>query len=334
MADIDLKSIIEELHKRSFNYHIGDLQKIRKKIKGLQRLPNRNIFSSRSTFDDYAFHYGGRTELQFNIGEDDGEFRHGVAFSLETSRTLPDIKVLIPKIKLFNDYLGRYQNNFSNMRMWHYNQYDSRSTDYMPSSIPHEIVDRNYFIFLGKHYPFDQIDYDLILSDFDRLLPLYIYIESDGHMQAISTATIEPFIFKPGHSIKKSSTSVTLFQKELDIDLRHNDLQEALYQKLVMEYGERNVREECPTGTGSRIDIVVRSENDFWFYEIKTALSPRACIREALGQLLEYAFWPGTQVANCLVIAGEPALDDEGAKYLNTLREHFSLPIKYEQIIL
>jgi hypothetical protein len=43
---------------------------------------------------------------------------------------------------------------------------------------------------------------------------------------------------------------------------------------------------------GTVIDVVVKMKNEYWFYEIKTALTPRACLREATGQLLEYGFGP------------------------------------------
>jgi hypothetical protein len=47
--------------------------------------------------------------------------------------------------------------------------------------------------------------------------------------------------------------------------------------------------------------------------------------------LLEYSHWPGAQVAEKLVIVGEPDLDTESERYLITLRERFSLPIEYQQ---
>jgi len=60
--------------------------------------------------------------------------------------------------------------------------------------------------------------------------------------------------------------------------------------------------------------------------------SPRACIREAIGQLLEYAFWPGAQEAIHLTVAGESPLDPDGDDYLRQLRDRFGLPIDYQQI--
>ena len=190
------------------------------------------------------------------------------------------------------------------------------------------------FVFLGKCQPIDQIDHERILRDFDRLLPLYRYVESGGEVQPISAPTESEFVFRSGRSIKALSTIATHVQKQLDITLRHNELQEALHSRLVSEFGVDNVKRELPSGVGTFIDVGVRRPNGYWFYEIKTAHSPRACIREAIGQLLEYAFWPGAQEATRLVVVGETACDHDGQEYLRSLKERFSLPIDYEQIVL
>lgn len=71
-------------------------------------------------------------------------------------------------------------------------------------------------------------------------------------------------------------------------------------------------------------------KNEYWFYEIKTALTPRACLREAIGQLLEYGFWPGGQEPARFIVVGESPIDDNGQEYLRRLRKRFSLPIEYE----
>ena len=95
-----MTELTEELNRRAERHPIGRLQEIRQKFKKLARPRTRQLFTSQTTAEDYAFHDGGRTELQFNIGLeaiDGGEYlRHGVAFSLEPSRTLPDIGPLVP----------------------------------------------------------------------------------------------------------------------------------------------------------------------------------------------------------------------------------------------
>jgi len=313
-------------------------------MKQMKRLATQNIFSSRSVFKDYAYHAGGRTEIQFNIGierfNDIEELRHGVAFSLETSKSYPDIvEKLTPKIRLFNDFIQLYSNMYADMRMWHYTwgrkkEEAKRSPDYMPTIISHKLVTNHVFIFLGKRQPCERINYELILGDFDRLLPLYNYIESEGCLPPVSSIGTDSFEFRPGCTVKAAYTAATQSQREIDINLRHNVLQQTLYQHLANEHGADNVRTEQPSGVGTMVDVVVRIGAEYWFYEIKTFQSPRACIREALGQLLEYSFWPGAQRASRLIVVGETSLDDEGKRYLQTLKERFSLPIEYEQIVV
>jgi hypothetical protein len=112
-------------------------------------------------------------------------------------------------------------------------------------------------------------------------------------------------------------------------------LHAALTRSLIAAYEADNVADEHPSGFGTKIDVVVRhGQDEFWYYEIKTATSPRACLREALGQVLEYAYWPGAQEPSRLIVCGESRLDDEGAAYLRRLNERFRLPIAYEHIAM
>ena len=97
-------------------------------------------------------------------------------------------------------------------------------------------------------------------------------------------------------------------------------------------YGKENVGDEQQSGVGTKVDVVVRRRKGYWFYEIKTANSPRICLRQAIGQLLEYAFWPPTKEVARLIVVGQSAIDKDGREYLRRLNERFSLPIEYEQI--
>jgi hypothetical protein len=187
------------------------------------------------------------------------------------------------------------------------------------------------FVFLGNRQPAKTIDYEKILYDFDRLLPLYSYVESRGATAPLPLAKTG-FSFKAGHAKKVKTAKAMLREQELDLDLRHNLLQEALYQRLALNHGKDNVGTEQLSGVGTLIDIVVKLKNDYWFYEIKTALTPRACLREAIGQLLEYGFWPGAQEPTRFIVVGESLIDKEGQEYLHRLRERFSLPLDCETI--
>jgi hypothetical protein len=332
----DLHAIVEEINSRARDHEIGSLQDIRTGLKQLARKPGHAIFSPQTTKPEWAFHHGGRAELQFNVGfenvTDGRRFRHGIAFSFEANQTLPSpIEVLTPKMRLFNDFMELNAGIFRDLRMWHYES-RTRSAEYMPGPIPWERAKVGVFVFLGRRQQVDTIDYDLVVSDMDRLLPLYRYVESGGASPPVPMRSGASFVFRAGCSLKPSSAVATLVQRQLDVALRHNELQESLHRKLVGLHGAENVATENPSGTGTRVDVVVRQGTEYWFYEIKTALSPRACIREAVGQLLEYAFWPGGQAAFRLIVVGETAIDAEGEDYLRRLRKEFSLPIEYEQI--
>lgn len=113
---------------------------------------------------------------------------------------------------------------------------------------------------------------------------------------------------------------------------KHEKIKYHLRKRKIKEHGEDNVKREVPSGNGQFIDLVVRKDSKYWFYEIKTQDNDRLCIREAIGQLLEYSYWPGCEVAERLIVAGEPKLTKDGEVYLKALREKLRIPVYYEQV--
>lgn len=65
-------------------------------------------------------------------------------------------------------------------------------------------------------------------------------------------------------------------------------------------------------------------------YEIKTYNAKR-CIREAIGQLLEYNHYPSKISSDIMYVVGEEPLDKEDKQYLSFLRSNYNLPIWYRQ---
>jgi hypothetical protein len=334
---LSLQEVVTRLNTLAPDHDIGTLPQWRKERHGLTRLPSNTLFFS--TVDperDWAFHAGGLTELQFNVGfEDiDGErmFRHGVAFSLQPTREIPDIAPLIPKIERFNEYLRVYPNAFEGLSMWHWHM-DRRSENYGVGLIPGELITRDTFIFLGMQQPADAIDVDWILEDFDRLLPLYQYVE--GKLEQSfpkQNDTTRTFTWTPGN---KARTPRTLYNREaltVDKALRHNQVQAALFEYLQSIHGA-NASGEQDFGNGTRVDVATRDGDGtkYVYYELKTGLSARSCIRDAIGQLLEYSYWPGAQQAHRLVIVAEAPYDDEAKAYLEKLQKDFLLPIEYRR---
>jgi hypothetical protein len=331
---MQVSEIAEEINARSANYRMGSFQSLRKELKGLSGVPSYKIFTNQTIHEEWAFHLGGRKELQFNIGLERRNkvlcFRYGVAFSLETSRTLPDIGILLPKIERFNDYVREAAPEFSDMQMWHWYR-NERSDDYAIREIPSEFFKPGYFIFLGKLTSFANIDVDDVLKDFDRLLNMYEYVEGGDTIRTIAPETDSGFQFRPGCSLKKSTSTRRRPERRLNIRLRHNDIQYALYEHLLSRHGDGNVGAEVPAGGGKKIDVVVKNGDSFVFYEVKTSSCIQTCIREALSQLLEYSFWPDTEIANKLIIVTENDSTKEAMKYLAKLRDRFGLPVYHQR---
>ena len=138
----------------------------------------------------------------------------------------------------------------------------------------------------------------------------------------------QDFIFKAGYR-KKSITSTAHYGKrEIDIDRFHERMQMGIYKELVKMFGIKNVGTDQLVGL-NRIDIVAKNKNDYIFYELKTHNSIKMCIREALGQLLEYAFFPDKCYAKNIVIISQNRITAEAKTYLRSLRERLKIPVYY-----
>lgn len=326
---VTIADIAYELNRRAEEFEIGRLQDIRVGLRGLRRRPVKSLFNDQTILEDYAYHVGGRGELQFNIGyEEPGQFRFGVAFSFEPSQTLPTPEPLYESVRRFNDFFRANPGAYSDLSMWH-DAYGVRSPSLSPPQIPGELLDAQAFVFLGMVVASEEINFDQILELFDRLLPLYIEVESRGNSSL--PAMDAEFEIKPGCPPRPDQTTATPAQGVIDVSLRHNLLQQRLVADLQDAHGYHNVGVEQGPGR-ARIDVVVKATDGWWFYEIKTAATARGCIREAIGQLLDYSYWPGRIPPTRLIVIGEPPLDTDAEAYLKVLLQRFDIPLSYEQL--
>lgn len=99
---------VERVNEDLFEMGIN-LQEYRKKFHNLERKAGSALFDlkkPKKEGKDYTFHYGGRRELQFNIGLEGAKkdiLRYGVAIDLSPGQDIPDpIGTLSPVIEAFN----------------------------------------------------------------------------------------------------------------------------------------------------------------------------------------------------------------------------------------
>ena len=158
--------------------------------------------------------------------------------------------------------------------------------------------------------------YQLMEVDNADLQPLPADLNRDG------TADLPD---DSGGTIKKPSRPVP-------VDLQEKRLQKRLMELLQERFGKANVRREGGFGPAP-FDLVVRNGQWTVLIEIKAYSDARRAIREALGQILEYAFfYPKTsnraKNVNLFIVAPAP-MNEEVANYMNLLQTRFAIPVRY-----
>jgi hypothetical protein len=157
-----------------------------------------------------------------------------------------------------------------------------------------------------------------VTSRIARYHPLNWMAEAPKETKSVATR-------KQGNTKKKSEEERT--RSAIDSTTyspRHDKLQNALDTFLRSLYGQKSVRYETDF-----VDIQLHRGKDVTYFEIKMALTAKGCIRDALGQLLEYNMYPGKQRASEMVVVGEPVATPHDSAYLSYLRKRFGIPVRY-----
>ena len=336
-----LGPIIDRIEKLASGRPFGQLPQLRKGLKPTAQA-HRHIFYFVRSLDasrtewDYAFHCGGRRELQFNVGLEDARrtLRYGVAFSFQGSRNLTDLGVLRRSVGRFNLFVRKNPAYLSRFSMWTHESGRDRSERGTVRPIGNELFRWGVFVFVGSVQPakMRSIDYERILDDLDWLMPLYEYVEGKGRELPVKQLQ-SGFQFRPGCSIGALSAKAVLPEREVKIELRQKKIQIALHSYLAVQFGKENVSVEQRIPNRS-VDLAVLQGHELWYYEVKIAPSVKQSIREALGQLLEYSYWPGMKEANRLIVVGEEAPSAESRRYVSLLRKRFKIPVEYQRFNL
>jgi len=145
-------------------------------------------------------------------------------------------------------------------------------------------------------------------EDVDVLWQLY-----RSHQAILKEGETSNFLIQQkGTTLKDIKESIALIgAKEVVITKKHNILQQQIYEQFVAQFGEENVLME-----ENNIDLRVEHLDTVDFYEVKIASSAMYCIREALGQLLEYAYKYDTAKRKRLFIIGNHEQDESVLEYV------------------
>lgn len=164
----------------------------------------------------------------------------------------------------------------------------------------------------------------------------------DETMRALGVGGVPPAWGSPPPSeeeLAERRRSYLTEAREIDPADDHYKMSMALWRQLRQLCGEANVAVESPTGYRTRMDLEVRNpkNDERIIFELKSGSGPNAlrpAIREALGQLLEYAYWPDKPVkVRALVIAtpGEPS--DASKQFLARITLPDGAKMAYLQVL-
>lgn len=184
----DLATIVTELNGRLEGTSLGEFYSRRKAIKPGSRIWQGGLFrqpyDAGKPLEGYAIHQGGRQEIQYNVGFEEGPvFRYGLAFSLEPSQALPDpVGSLQPSIDAFNALAAELSATFEQLRMWAYVDGEKTAVQGV-RPIPPGWVTSGNFIFIGveESVADEQVSgamLDRAASVLNGLLPFYERVES------------------------------------------------------------------------------------------------------------------------------------------------------------
>ena len=162
-------------------------------------------------------------------------------------------------------------------------------------------------------------------SLFEELENQIDFIDDEEKLLELSDSGRERGSKKPRTVIRSAGS----YQSEQD----HIKISELLEKHLETLASDRDLI-IAERGLGNKaIDMVWETDDKFIFYEIKTYSNISYCIRQAVGQLLEYAYYrrPEVQKEYKLIICSPHESTQAVEEYMHLLRDRFGLKIYYQQ---
>ncbi|MCH2057561.1 MAG: hypothetical protein MK214_13330 [Thalassotalea sp.] len=105
---------------------------------------------------------------------------------------------------------------------------------------------------------------------------------------------------------------------------KHSEMQNKLVDYLRNKYRSARIEME-----ENNIDVVMETGKEFTLFEVKSSQSPVYCIREALGQVLSYAYKCNTRKTKRIVVVGVSKPTEQERNFISYLCDHISIPFSY-----
>ena len=146
----------------------------------------------------------------------------------------------------------------------------------------------------------------------DKTGELEFELDDEGNIETLDTSLI----------VKTTKAG------EILVDPLHKKIQNAVVELLKDQYVHLYLEKGSDGSVKQKVDIkgLLKDSEEWHYFEVKT-FSAKRSIREALGQILEYAHYPSTKRAKKLFIIGPEKPDDKDKAYMQMLRDTYKIPI-------
>ncbi len=151
------------------------------------------------------------------------------------------------------------------------------------------------------------------------------HVDFDVWKRKVESLIVSPKRSCPG-VLKKSEAivSYSVDEQEHSYEPVHNIMQNGLKKWLELSGSYSDVVLE-----ENNIDVkATKNTGEVYLFEVKTT-SPKMCIRQALGQILEYAHFKQSKPFQKLYIVGPDIPNKEEKAYMQLLRDMYHIPVWY-----
>lgn len=167
-------------------------------------------------------------------------------------------------------------------------------------------------------------------NKFNRFQPYII----DDELEALISSAYNPkinFVFTNGEAISKGRYKKVTVANEALVVRTHTDITKDLskYLKKEVNIEKENISIEKTRVGNTIVDVAVKEGNQYSFFEVKTNSKASRNIRQAIGQLLEYALMDAKTSIRRLVIVGPAGLDQIEQAYFKSLQKSINFPLEY-----
>ncbi|MEX1013643.1 MAG: hypothetical protein WDZ80_00595 [Candidatus Paceibacterota bacterium] len=216
----------------------------------------------------------------------------------------------------------------------------------VPSS---EKIDQDITSFVGDthlniRFKLRNVDYpdtkdlqviDLDLNKYKRYLlfkgSLFDQLSSDAKQKSTGFDTLSN---TSGNRSENSTSYGKRSPGSYEIKHVHDQISKGVeaYLKGLMKT-EESVNYEVLLGSYKKVDVVFEKANEIIYYEIKTHPKLIFCIREGIGQLLEYGYYnrPNHEKKLNMILVSPHSPTDDLSKYMEKLRSMSEFNIYYQQ---